>query len=364
MSPGNSAEDDHTDPRLPVERAAQADHALDERMSAVDDLTDVMISRSRARSDSLLAAARARIDGQLGGGGDCARATRTVERGRAREDEALRQERVSADQTLRSERAQHASLLVTEREGANHALTCERARSHDALATRDEFLSVVSHDLRGLLITMVGFAELIGQEEAREHDADTVHKYVQYIERSGARMNRLIGDLVDVAGISANRLALVMEVGDGKQIAKEAFELFELAARVGGISLTMEVDPASCPGSFDSARILQVLTNLLSNAIKFTPSPGKVNLSVTRVAQELRFAVSDSGPGIADDLLEAIFERYLQVTSNDRRGLGLGLYICRHIIQRHGGRIWAESVIGEGSTFTFTLPVHVTGLRQ
>ena len=357
MSPFHSAEHDRKDYPLFAE-PARADHTFEEKLSAVDALTDVMLGRSRARSDSLLAAARAKIDGQLEDRGDFEQASGIIECGRVREDEALRQERVSADQTLRAERAEHASLLVSERAGASHALSSERARSHDALATRDEFMSVVSHDLRGLLITMVGFAELIGQEEAREHDADTVQKYVQYIARSGARMNRLIGDLVDVASITANRLALSMELGDGKQVAMEAFEAFELAAREDGIEFTMDVQSAPCRARFDSARILQVVTNLLSNAIKFTSSPGTVVLRVTCADQELRFAVSDSGPGIADDMLEAIFERHLQLTKNDRRGLGLGLYICRQIIQRHGGRIWAESTLGVGSTFTFTLPLH------
>jgi signal transduction histidine kinase len=100
-----------------------------------------------------------------------------------------------------------------------------------------------------------------------------------------------------------------------------------------------------------------VLTNLLSNAIKFTPAKGNVIVRAERVGDEVVIAVSDTGVGIPDDQLEAVFGRFVQVTKNDQRGVGLGLYISRSIVQAHGGRIWAESKIGEGSTFRVALPI-------
>ncbi|HEX6275439.1 MAG TPA: ATP-binding protein, partial [Polyangiaceae bacterium] len=111
--------------------------------------------------------------------------------------------------------------------------------------------------------------------------------------------------------------------------------------------------------SFDPARVLQVLVNLLSNAIKFTPPNGRVVVGVECIGEELRFKVSDTGEGIPLAKLEAIFERFVQVTEKDRRGVGLGLYISKCIVQGHGGRIWAESTLGTGSTFCFTLPIQV-----
>jgi signal transduction histidine kinase len=102
-----------------------------------------------------------------------------------------------------------------------------------------------------------------------------------------------------------------------------------------------------------------VLTNLLSNAIKFTPPGGTIVVRLERVADELHFAVSDTGVGIPADELEPVFERFRQVNSNDRRGVGLGLFISKSIVQGHGGKIWAESKLGEGSTFCFTIPVQV-----
>ena len=118
-----------------------------------------------------------------------------------------------------------------------------------------------------------------------------------------------------------------------------------------------EIVPPLPPAAFDPARILQVLTNLLTNALKFTPVHGQIVVRLERSGDEIRFGVRDTGVGIPPDQLEAVFVRFLQVTANDRRGLGLGLYISKAIVQGHGGRIWAESKIGEGSTFCFTLPI-------
>ena len=173
-------------------------------------------------------------------------------------------------------------------------------------------------------------------------------------------MNRLIGDLVDVASIEAGVLAATREMGDPATVVAEAVDNFQVQAATSGISLAAEIVPPPALAAFDSARILQVLTNLLSNAIKFTPAHGRIDVRVERVGDEVRFAVSDTGVGITADNLEAVFVRFLQVTENDRRGVGLGLYISKAIVQGHGGRIWAESTVGEGSTFCFTLPVPVS----
>jgi signal transduction histidine kinase len=172
-------------------------------------------------------------------------------------------------------------------------------------------------------------------------------------------MNRLIGDLVDVASIEAGVLAVTCEVGDPAQVVTEAVDTFQAQAAARGVSLVAEVVPPPSSASFDPARILQVLTNILSNAIKFTSQGGRVVVRVERIADELHFAISDTGEGIPADKVEVVFERFRQVNPNDRRGIGLGLYISKCIVQGHGGKIWAESKLGEGSTFCFTLPIHV-----
>ena len=346
-------EREQTDESLRVERE-KADQTLED--SAIDEAADAVISRARARADELLAAARAKTDRASALRGAPIPTILTGER--AREDQVLRDERATADEVLRDERAEHLALLSRERQETDKDLSHERESSDDALATRDEFLAIVSHDLRNLLNGLVGSAALIEKGALQTDLVEQVVTHARRIQRAGARMNRLIGDLVDLASIEAGVLAVTREVGDPTTVVTEAVDTFQVQTATAGVSLTAEIVPPVPLAAFDAARILQVLTNLLSNAIKFTPPPGKIVVHVERVGDEIRFTVSDTGVGIAADKLEAVFVRFLQVAANDRRGIGLGLYISKAIVQGHGGRIWAESQVGQGSTFCFTLPIH------
>jgi signal transduction histidine kinase len=348
-----SPEREQTDESLRAERE-KADDALGQRVADIEETADAVISKARARADQVLAAARAKTDRQTSASN--AQSSERIDRKRALEDEKVREERADADEAVRVQRAEHIALLSTERDETDKDLLSERARSDDAVATRDEFLAIVSHDLRNMLGTMVGFAALITKAVSQENHAEQVLMHAQRIQRSGARMNRLIGDLVDVASIDAGVLAVTRELGDPAQVVTEAVDTFQAHAAASGVSIVAEIETPPSLAAFDAARILQVLTNILSNAIKFTPRNGKVVVRVEDVGNELRFAVSDTGEGIPSGKLEAIFERFLQV-KDDRRGVGLGLYISKCIVRGHGGRIWAESTLGEGSTIYFTLPV-------
>ena len=348
-----TAEREQTDESLRLERE-KADADLGERQAAIDETADAIIEKARARADQVLAAARAKSDRQVRPPN--AQSATAIDQERVLEDQALRDERAGADETLRAERAEHAPLPSAERDETDKDLSRERARSDVALTARDAFLGIVSHDLRNMLSGIVGFAALIAKE-SRDHHDDQIVVCAQRIQRAGARMNRLLGDLVDVASIEAGVLAVSREVGDAALVVTEAVDTFQTQASAKGISLTAEIVPPLPVVSFDPPRILQVLVNLLSNAIKFTPPNGKVVVGVERVADELRFAVKDTGGGIPGEKLEAVFERFLQLAENDRRGVGLGLYISKCLVQGHGGRIWAESRLGEGSTFCFTLPI-------
>ena len=354
--PSNS-EREQTDESLRIERE-KADDALRAELSVLDETADTVISKARARADEVLAAARTKTDRRWETGARSAETLGNVMRERACEDLALKEERADADGTLRTERTEQVALLTAERSETDKDLLAERARADEALATRDDFLGIVSHDLRNMLNVVGSSAALIGQEVSHANPVEPVRRDVQRIQRSVARMNRLIGDLVDVASIEAGRLAVTLEVGDIAQVAKEAVDSFRPQAASSGISLLEELAPPVLVAAFDHARILQVLINLLGNAMKFTPADGKVVVRVERIEDEIRFAVSDTGVGIPTDSLETVFERFRQVNANDRRGVGLGLYIAKCIVQAHGGRIWAESKTGEGSTFCFTLPTH------
>jgi signal transduction histidine kinase len=279
----------------------------------------------------------------------------TVER--EREDQIVRKERADADETVRSERAEHLAILSRERDATDRDLLSERARSDDVLATRDEFLGIVSHDIRNMLSGVVSLAALISRLVARGAQPDEILSYTQRIQRAAGRMDRLVGDLVDVVSIHAGMLAVTREVADPFHVVAEAVDTFHAQASAAGISLESDSTPSPSTSAFDPDRVLQVLANLLGNALKFTPAGGKVVVRLERMGDEHAFAVIDTGIGIAEDKLEHIFERFLQVDATDRRGLGLGLYISKCIVQGHGGRIWAESRLGEGSAFHFTLPI-------
>jgi signal transduction histidine kinase len=352
--PQRRLEREQTDESLRAERE-KADQTLEDGGSSIDEAADAVISRARSRADAVLAAARAKTDRASAPGSP----VRTLTSERVHEDQVLRAERVSADAVLRQERAEHLALLWRERQETDRDLSHERELSDDALATRDEFLGIVSHDLRNLLNGIVGSATLIERCAVQPDLMEQVVTHAQRIHRAGARMNRLIGDLVDVASIEAGVLAVTREVGDPATVVTEAVESFQVQAAATGISLSAEIVPPASVVAFDAARILQVLTNLLSNAIKFTPAQGSIVARVERAGDEVRFAVSDTGVGIATDNLEAVFVRFLQLAANDRRGIGLGLYISKAIVQGHGGRIWADSQLGKGSTFCFTLPIQV-----
>ena len=352
------SERDQTDDSLRLERE-KVDEALADELAVIDETADAVISVARARADGVLRAARAAVDRQAAPASPGARSAITRER--AHEDRALRDERATADETLRVERAATVGLLATERNETDKDLLTERARADNALATRDEFLGIVSHDLRHMLNGMVGFASLISKAIAHGGSTEDVLRYAQRIQRSGGRMERLIGDLVDVASIEAGRLAVTRQVGDPSSVIAEAVETFQSQAAAGGVSLATEmVQPPGLVVAFDPARILQVITNLLSNAIKFTPAGGDVVVRIESIDGMLRISVLDTGVGIPADQLEEVFVRFLQLAAADRRGVGLGLFISRCIVQGHGGRIWAENRPERGAAFRFTLPTDLS----
>jgi len=348
-----------TDEGLRTERKKIDDARKGDRASAERD-ADGVVDHARAVADAVLSAARLKADHVS------LRPRRPAEAGavvgeRARADLAVRGERASADVTLRSDRKDRAdaldALLVHERAVTDAYLLTERARSDDAVAHRDDFLGMVAHDVRNLLNAVVLNLELLRQAEGGDEPAPPVSAAANRIRRNVARMNRLIGDLVDVTSIDAGKLAMAPIQGDAAALVAEATETFQPAALEKGVSLSAEVPAGPLLAGFDHDRMLQVLANLISNAIKFTPSGGKVKVRVEAGRGGLRFCVSDTGMGIPASMLKAIFERFWQVGKNDRKGQGLGLYISKCIVEAHRGRIWAESKAGTGSQLYFTLPL-------
>jgi signal transduction histidine kinase len=352
-------EQDRTDQSLHEERE-RADNEFSKKRDSIEDAADAVVQDARAQADTSLKAARAQTDERLEESEASSQERQSVARERVQEDAAHRKERAISDEKLREEREASkralASLLALEREKTDQHLLLERARSDESLAARDDFLGMVSHDLRTLLGGIAMRAAMLMRNASEDEVGQRTHKDAESIQRFTARMNRLIGDLLDVASIEAGRLTVEPRPEDAIRLVRETVEAFLPAASAKGIALDSDVARNSLLARFDHERILQVLANLLSNALKFTPEGGRVSIRVEPLGEEVRFSVADTGTGIATDELERVFERFWQVLGGDKRGLGLGLYISRCIVEAHGGRIWAESRPGAGSTFFFTLP--------
>jgi signal transduction histidine kinase len=242
------------------------------------------------------------------------------------------------------------------------ASTLENARLYDeakrAIANRGEILGVVAHDLKTPLSTVLLAGKLLMDMEEMKVKLPSARKHVERIHRSASRMQRLIADLLDLANIQAGHLSVERHPIDPRTIVDEVSENLAAVAQAKGIEMThdalMPVGIVYC----DRDRILQVLANLIDNAIKVTPTGGKITIRLHRERDDVLFCVADTGSGIAPEDLERIFERFWRGGSTGGAGTGRGLAIAKAIIEAHRGRLWAESTLGVGSTFKFTIPVH------
>lgn len=356
--PVPSPDREQTDDSLRDERS-KSDQAVNEGRDAVAELADDVLRRARLDADAVLQVARDEADERLQTSHASSGAGAAVASERMVEDTALERERESADDALQLERLENArilkKLLPVEREQTDRFLHSERVRSDAALANRDDFLGIVSHDLRNLLSAIVMSSAVI----AKTIDASQAGKQIlsesDRIQRNAARMNRLIGDLIDIVSIDAGRLEVVPASDDLAGLIGEAVDAFRDSAAVKDIRIDAPVGEPAMAG-FDHARMFQVLANLLVNAIKFTPRGGSISIELERAADRWRCSVRDTGPGIPATHLTSVFERFSQVNAGDRRGLGLGLFISKCIIEAHGGDIRAESQLGHGTCVSFTLP--------
>jgi PAS domain S-box-containing protein len=246
----------------------------------------------------------------------------------------------------------------TEREELLLRERAARETAEAATRSKDEFLAVVSHELRSPLNAILGYAALLryGSLDARE-----AKKAVDVIERSGKAQGRLIDDLLDTARIISGKLRLAVGPVDLVSVIEESVQTIHPAAEAKEVSVLANLPPEIGQITGDPVRLQQVVWNLLSNAIKFTPQGGRVEVRLERVDPHIRITVNDTGKGISPGFLPYVFERFHQSdTSSARRhgGLGLGLALAKYLIELHGGTIEAASAgEGQGSTFKVTLPV-------
>jgi PAS domain S-box-containing protein len=242
------------------------------------------------------------------------------------------------------------------------ALAIENARLYEAAKratqARDEILGIVAHDVRSPLNVIFLTAQLLERRLEKIADAKC-REHVKSIMRSVTRAECLIRDLLDVSRTEAGALTLACEVVATKPVIVDVWESLGCLASEASIELRLEADEALPAIWADQDRLRQVFENLVGNAIKFTPKGGCITVTATCGLGAVQFSVADTGIGIPEHNLPHVFDRFWQAESASRDGAGLGLPICKGIIEAHGGQIWVESTLGRGASFFFTIPTVV-----
>ena len=229
----------------------------------------------------------------------------------------------------------------------------ERRRVAELMTqARQEVLAVVAHDLRNPLNIIVGSADLMLQEQL---DSDRKKELLTVMFRAAKQMNRLIADLLDTVRLQSGKFTLNLEEVPVKSIFEQTEQAFRPLAANHSVQLVTVPPADDVAVRADPYRVSQIISNLVGNALKFTPERGKVTFQAVPNGQNVAFHVSDTGPGIAAQDVEHLFDNFWQAR-NDHRGVGLGLPIAKGMVEAHGGMIWCETRPGQGSTFSFTLP--------
>jgi signal transduction histidine kinase len=294
------------------------------------------------------------------------------------ENARLYAELEASNRELEARVARRTAQLADATEEAQAA----RAAAEAASTTKSSFLANVSHELRTPLTSVVGFTKIVrkrleevvfpvisGDDATASVDPRVARAMGQVSDNlaimvaEGDRLTAMINDVLDLEKIEAGRMEFKREPVDLAEIVERATAATAALFETTGLALVRDVE-AGLPGiEGDRNRLIQVVINLLSNAVKFTPT-GSVTVRARAIGQELRVDVVDTGVGIDPADHAKVFEPFGQAgdTLSDKpRGTGLGLPICREIVERHGGRLWLESAIGSGTTFAFTLPVGSAG---
>jgi signal transduction histidine kinase len=243
-----------------------------------------------------------------------------------------------------------------------HELEQKSRELEAASQHKSEFLANMSHELRTPLNAIIGYSELL-EEEAGDLDGGRLVPDLQKIATAAKHQLSLINDILDLSKVEAGRMELEVTAFDLATAIDNALTLVHERASRRGIDLGRAIDASLGAIRADERKVKQVLLNLLSNALKFTPEGGRIDVRGAINGDMAEISVTDTGVGIAPQDHAAVFEEFRQVGTADKKveGTGLGLALCRRFVELHGGRIWVTSQVGEGSTFTFTLPVHPEG---
>ncbi len=250
-------------------------------------------------------------------------------------------------------------LALAEELGRRAAVAIDNARlfheAQEAVRARDEVMAIVSHDLRNPLSAILMHTHYL--QAILPRDLLEPHEVLARVQRSGNRMERLIADLLDMARLDAGELRLVRRRWPLSSLVAEVSDAFAPLLEKKSLHLDPLPSDVVLPDlECDRERILQVLSNLLDNAIKYSPVGGAITMQIHPQDGEVQLAITDCGPGIAEADLPRLFDRFWRSPTAAQPGSGLGLYIAKRVVDHHGGRIWATSRLGRGSTFHIALP--------
>lgn len=251
-------------------------------------------------------------------------------------------------------------------ERVNEELSIANQELENLSQAKSDFVSMVSHELRTPLTSIIGFSELLAEAHIGEL-TDEQEEYIRQILRKGKDLLSLINDLLDTGRLESGKLALrYREVDLEDVILSVRSSTRHVTESLPTINTHIPTDLPAFEG--DPEKISQVLTNLVTNALKFSPPGSPVDIMASKIQGRrdsdqgdlIQISVKDRGIGIPKDERQRIFDQFIQVqqgTSRTFKGAGLGLYICRSFVELHGGKIWVDSTVGEGSTFHFTIPI-------
>ncbi|WP_303924457.1 sensor histidine kinase [Draconibacterium sediminis] len=225
-------------------------------------------------------------------------------------------------------------------------------------ATKDRFFSIIAHDLRSPFNTMLGFGEML-KEEVDNENTEHLKEYTHYLYSGILKTYNLLNELLDWANLQRRKVAFEPQTIDAERCVDEIFQILELSALNKNLNL-VKLIPEKTELTADRNMFCTIVRNLLNNAVKFTPEGGTITFSAKFRNGKHIFTVADTGVGISPGNLKKLFkvdESFSTAGTNEESGTGLGLVLCKELVEKHGGEIWAESEKGKGAEFHFTIPL-------
>ena len=246
---------------------------------------------------------------------------------------------------------------ISERKKTEAAIKDNEVRLRELNATKDKFFSIISHDLKNPFNSILGLSNIL-VEQIQEKNFDGIEEYAAIIQKSSMRVYELLVNLLDWSRTQIGRIEFSPEYIELGALINEVAELLNDSGKQKSIAILKEL-PRNMLVSADKAMISSVLRNLITNAIKFTHPGGQVIISADKKPDEITISISDNGIGINKETIGRLFridENHIALGTQNEKGTGLGLILCKEFIEKHGGKIWVESEVGKGSSFYFTIP--------